>query len=247
MGLYRSKDMYKLTGITQMMISRMIKNEILHPYKNERGLYIYSQSDLDTILAMKLESFKGEIREIPGYPRYYTDTKGNVYSARYGLLRIMHPALDKDGYPYVTLRVPGMYNTPRVHKLIALSYISNPENKPEVNHKDGVKRNNTPGNLEWATSKENSVHAVKMNLRHPKKGSNHHSSIPVEVYDANMCKIAEYESQNQACIGLNCSTTAVCRIIKSRSTKEVKSKSGVMYYFKLKKSHMKCNDYSERK
>ena len=59
------------------------------------------------------------------------------------------------GYEYVHIEDKFI----EVHRLVASAFIPNPENKPEVNHIDGNKFNNTVGNLEWVTSKENKRHA----------------------------------------------------------------------------------------
>lgn len=52
-----------------------------------------------------------------------------------------------------------------VHRLVAISFIPNPENKPEVNHIDGNKFNNNISNLEWNTSSENKTHSVSIGLK----------------------------------------------------------------------------------
>lgn len=62
----------------------------------------------------------------------------------------------------------------RIHKLVALAFIPNDDNKPEVNHKDGNKENNHVDNLEWATRQENIDHSVKNNLA--VKGEDIHNS-----------------------------------------------------------------------
>ena len=58
----------------------------------------------------------------------------------------------------------GIAKTYRVNRLIALIFINNPLNKKTVNHKDGNKLNNALNNLEWATPKENAIHAVTTGL-----------------------------------------------------------------------------------
>lgn len=71
----------------------------------------------------------------------------------------------KDGYPMVSLYRPIGF-TPRhkrctVHRLVALHFIDNPENKPEVKHKNSIKDDNRVANLEWVTPSENSLHRSK--------------------------------------------------------------------------------------
>lgn len=68
------------------------------------------------------------------------------------------------GYLRVQLSKNGKQTNHFIHRLVARTFIPNPENKPEVNHKDADKKNNHVENLEWVTSKENSRHAVQQGL-----------------------------------------------------------------------------------
>ena len=69
------------------------------------------------------------------------------------------PRKTKAGYPEVSVVIKGKQRLMRVHRLVAMSFIPNPENKPQINHKDGVKDNNHISNLEWCTPSENITHA----------------------------------------------------------------------------------------
>ena len=89
--------------------------------------------------------------------RYSITNDGRVYSYISG--RYLHKGFDKDGYALVTLSRDNYMRTYRIHRLVAETFVDNPDNKEEVNHKDFDRKNNWFENLEWVTSKENVYHS----------------------------------------------------------------------------------------
>ncbi len=107
---------------------------------------------------------------------YYALENGNIYSEKTN--KILSKHLDKDGYEKVRLISEDGRHTYSVHRLILENFypIDNMENL-QVNHIDGNKQNNNLSNLEWVTSKENTIHAHKIGLKNQKGEKNNASKL----------------------------------------------------------------------
>ena len=113
-------------------------------------------------------------KDIKGFEGYYQiSTLGRVKSLeRYiqckNCIRYIPEKIRSLGkcwlYPFVSLSKNGKVIVENVHRLVAEAFIPNPDNLPQVNHKDGNKFNNCVENLEWVTCSENVIHAIKTNL-----------------------------------------------------------------------------------
>ena len=146
---------------------------------------------------------KEEWKEIKGYPNYMVSNKGNLKSLgrwvykeyrgkRWQREKILKPSVNKDGYLFVGLYKNRKVKYFKVHRLVAEAFISNPNNLPQVNHKDENKQNNCVENLEWCDAKYNNNYGTK-NKRIAEK-----LSKPVLQIDKNTNEfIAEFPSIHQ--------------------------------------------------
>ena len=101
-----------------------------------------------------------EWRDIKGYEGLYqVSNLGRVRSlncrGHKGCIGILTPRLDGKGYEMVALYKEGKARNTKVHRLVAQAFIPNPNNYPQVNHKDEDKTNNNVDNLEWCTNEYN--------------------------------------------------------------------------------------------
>jgi len=124
-------------------------------------------------------------KKIEGYDLYEVSNFGNIKSLNFNKESILKLNLTDKGYLHVSLFKNRIKKTTSVHRIVAISFIPNPENKPCVNHIDGNKQNNKITNLEWVTVKENIHHSFNLGLNSGKKGEHH-----------NCCKLTEKDVLN---------------------------------------------------
>ena len=129
-------------------------------------------------------------KAVTGYKNYYeVSNLGNVRSVTRTMERIhwgtiskytklgvpLNPYMHTKGYQKVDLTKDGEKNKLYVHRLVALAFIENAKNKPQVNHKNGIKTDNNVDNLEWVTNTENRQHAIEAGL------FNKHKEVEVQT------------------------------------------------------------------
>jgi hypothetical protein len=139
-------------------------------------------------LNLNIENIEGEIWKQLQNPQYFISNKGRLKSHFLTKDKILKQFINKKGYcTYVIKNV----NTILIHRLVALYFISNPNNYPQVNHIDGNKNNNKWNNLEWCTNQENQNHS-KYILKSIKKGKS------ILQFTKNNILIKKYISISQA-------------------------------------------------
>lgn len=141
------------------------------------------------------------MKEIEGYDgKYLVSEEGLVYNTKLGKII----TISKTGRGYMAVSLNGKIKL--LHRIVALAFIPNPAQKPQVNHIDGDKNNNKVSNLEWCTQSENMKHAYRIGLQKP--------SITQKIVTAEYCVknfskkviqmtedgefIAEYRSASEA-------------------------------------------------
>ena len=122
------------------------------------------------------------LKEIHITKNYLVDEQGEIYNAK--TLKKKAQFVNRDGYKVIDIYVNNKATRYTMHRIVAIAFIPNPENKPCVNHIDGNKQNNKVSNLEWVTYSENAKHAVAMGLVRSRKGE-----------ENNMAKITDEQAR----------------------------------------------------
>lgn len=140
--------------------------------------------------------------------------------------KILIPAYDKDKYLKVTLCKNGKKNSKSVHRLVAETFISNPNNLPQVNHKDENKQNNSVNNLEWCTVKYNTNYGTGIERSAKAKFK------ALLQYDLNMNLLKKWNSCKEAGETLKLNSKSISRCCLG------KRKTAFGYIWKYYKDYM---------
>lgn len=168
-------------------------------------------------------------KDIKGYEGLYKISNyGRIYS--YYSKKLLKTTLCNGGYLRGHLYKNTKVKAFLVHRLVAKAFIPNPENKPEVNHIDGNKKNNNVENLEWVTSKENMEHAVINNLG---VGKGVRKTKAIRQCDINGRLIKNFKSINEASrqTGVAVSSISTCCIGKDSRGRKCKSAGGFVWQY----------------
>lgn len=136
-----------------------------------------------------------EWRDIKGYEgKYQVSNDGRVRSLDYnhtGEMQLLIPSSDKRGYRHVNLFLNGNRKMKLIHRLVAEAFVENPNDYPQINHKDENPSNNVAENLEWCTQGYNNVYNDRAkkageNIRKALAGKIPKGNPPKKVYQFNI-------------------------------------------------------------
>lgn len=179
--------------------------------------------------------------QIKDFPDYYITDAGDVYSRYVGYKHNPQGRIHKlksffynhNGYAHIILKKDGKSTTKTIHRLVAETFIPNPENKREVNHLNGIKNDNRVENLAWATKSENELHKYrvlgyksamcgKCGKRHPRAKivqQLKNGQVIAEfygVYEAQRETGIQYKNINAVCLGKRKSAGGFCWQYKNK-------------------------------
>ena len=157
-------------------------------------------------------------KDIKGYPNYQISNLGRIWNCR--TQRMLKPSVTPKGYCQINLvAINGKRKKELVHRLVALTFIENPNHYPEVNHINHIRNDNRVENLEWVTRKENI----------------NKSSLPVKVavYQVDGKYVDTYNSIRELCNELNLTESNVSGCLSNKS----KQHTHKGYKFKIQKEN----------
>lgn len=147
-----------------------------------------------------------------------------------GETKVMKPAHDANGYLRTMIKRGGKYATIKMHRLVAQSWIPNPDDLPEVNHLNNKRDDNRIENLEWVTREQNKVHMMRQGRQTMNKGSKNGMSKRTGLTEEKVAQIRrEYNphimKRNEWAAYFGIGIAAFADIVYGRSWKHVSSES----------------------
>lgn len=103
-----------------------------------------------------------KFKPIPGHPRYEISKEGIIRNSENKKIKSQY--IGSTGYYMVSFSYNNKSKPARVHRLLAITYLPNPKNLPEINHEDGIKTNNFLSNIKWSNHEDNVKHAFRTGL-----------------------------------------------------------------------------------
>jgi hypothetical protein len=153
---------------------------------------------------------EGEIwMDIPGFPNYKVSNHGRVASFRGNTPKLLRPSVSRYGYLQVSVISgekfgTGKKSTIAVHRLVALAFIPNPENKPCIDHINTIKTANFPENLRWVSYKENANNPITLeHMDDVRPLIKEKCAHKVYVYDEELNELSSFTSTKDAAIEVN--------------------------------------------
>jgi len=161
-------------------------------------------------------------KDIDGYEGLYKVSNiGNVKSLKFGKEKILKNHLGVLGYYKVSLCNDSKSKSFYIHSLVAKSFILNLNNKPQVNHINGIKTDNIINNLEWCTAKENIQHAHDKGLIKTSKGESRDFSKLKESDVLEIRRIGRRNTQLEMAIKYNVNQSLISLVLNNKIWKHI--------------------------
>lgn len=149
-------------------------------------------TQIEAVMELRIDN---QLYDIPGFEGLYKITRdGKIYGVK--RKHWMHLPYSKDGYLKVNLYKEGKCYYYQVHRLVAMTFIPNPNNLPVVNHINSIRDDNRVENLEWCTVQHNNIHALECGNR-DYSSKEHLSNMSKKRWQRDLKPVEMYAKQGQ--------------------------------------------------